>query len=102
QALPFEGRTNYPLTLTVDDLDEGFSLTAQTDRRIDPHRIIGYLHTALESLVQALEQAPQTPVLRLAIVPEIERRQLIESFNATQSDYPRDRCIHELFEAQVQ
>ena len=30
------GGTNYPVTLSVDDLGEEFRLTAQTDRPIDP------------------------------------------------------------------
>ena len=30
-----------------------------------------------------------------------ERHQLLVEWNATSSDYPRDQCLHELFEAQV-
>ena len=36
RVLARQERTNYPITLSVDDLGEGFALTAQTDRRIDP------------------------------------------------------------------
>ncbi|MDN4163749.1 hypothetical protein, partial [Nocardioides abyssi] len=43
QVLAGQERTNYPITVSVDDLGEGFALTAQTDRRIDPQRITGYL-----------------------------------------------------------
>ena len=86
----------------MDDLGEEFALTAQTDRRIDPQRMTGYLHTALRSLVEALEEAPQTPALSLSILPESERHQVIELFNATQVKYPQEKLIHELFEEQVQ
>src|SRR6201999_2563712 len=96
QVLAGQERTNYPITVSVDDLGEGFALTAQTDRRIDPQRITGYLHTAVLSLVEALEEAPQTPALSLPILPEAERRQVIELFNATETVYPQDRLIHEL------
>ena len=77
-------------------------MTAQTDRRIDPQRITGYLHTAVVSLVEALEEAPQSQALSLPILPESERRQVIELFNATETAYPQDRLIHELFEEQVE
>jgi len=30
-----------------------------------------------------------------------ERNQLLTEWNATASDYPQDRCVHQLFEAQV-
>jgi len=52
--------------------------------------------------VEALERAPQTPALSLSILPESERRQVLELFNATEAAYPRDKLIHELFEEQVQ
>jgi amino acid adenylation domain-containing protein/thioester reductase-like protein len=98
----WQERTNYPITISLDDLGQGFSLNAQTDHRIDPVRIIGYLRTAVSALVEALEQAPQTAALSLSILPEAERRQLLEAFNATQMPYPQERLIHELFEEQVE
>jgi amino acid adenylation domain-containing protein len=94
-------RTNYPVTFSVDDLGDGFALSTQTDHRIDPLRLVGYLRTALESLVGALEQAPQTKALSLSIVPESERLQLLEAFNPTQRPYPQEQLVHTLFEEQV-
>ena len=94
--------TNYPITLSIDDLGEGFVVTVQTDRRVAPARIDSYLHVALRSLVQALEQAPQTPALELAVLPDSERRQVIEEFNATQVPYPQEKLVHGLFEEQVE
>jgi amino acid adenylation domain-containing protein len=102
QVLAGQDRTNYPITVSVDDLREGFRLTAQTDRRIDPHRITGYLHEAVKSLVEALEQAPYAPALALSVLPEDEHRQVIEQFNATHAAYPQQKLVHELFEEQVE
>jgi amino acid adenylation domain-containing protein len=95
-------RTNYPITVAVDDLGEGFDLVAQTDPRIDPNRVARYLETAVESLVTALEQAPERAALSLSILPADERQQLLEVFNATAVVYPRHKLIHELFEEQAQ
>lgn len=94
-------RTNYPITISVDDLGDGFVLTAQTDKSVDPARVTNYLHIAVRSMIEALEQSLTTPVLDLSILPASERRQLIESFNATAAVYPKDKTIHELFEEQV-
>jgi len=94
-------RTNYPITLSVDDLGEGFALTVQTDRRIDPWRLVAYTNAALSSLLDALERNVPTPVLALPLLPDHEWQQVIETFNATRSLYPRDGLLHELFEAQV-
>ena len=92
QVLAAQERTNYPITVSVDDLGEGFTLTAQTDRRIDPQRMMGFLSTALQSLVEALEDAPQTAALSLSILPGSERRQVLELFNATRAAYPQGRA----------
>src|SRR6185437_11333637 len=102
RVLAMQERSNYPIALSVDDLGEGFALTAQTDRRIDPQRLTGYLHTAVRSLVEALERQPQRAALSLSVLPEAERQQVLELFNATEVAYPQDRLLHELFERQVE
>ena len=102
QVLAVRNGTNYPITLSIDDLGQTFALIAQTDRRIDPRRINGYLEEALRSLVEALEQQAQRSALSLAILPHNERWQVLEQFNATAQPYPQDRLVHELFEAQVE
>ncbi|MBD2525708.1 non-ribosomal peptide synthetase [Nostoc sp. FACHB-133] len=38
----------------------------------------------------------------LTLVTEAERHQLLVEWNNTLVDYPRDKCIHQLFEAQVE
>src|SRR5215212_4811784 len=97
-----EERTNYPLNIAANDLGEGFSLTTQADASIDAQRICQYMHGALESLVEALESEPSRPLRTLQVLPEAERRQLLYEWNATEAEYPRERCVHELFEEQVE
>ncbi|WP_340608594.1 amino acid adenylation domain-containing protein [Xenorhabdus bharatensis] len=98
--------TNYPITLSVDDLGSDFSLSAHTVAGIDPVRMTRYLLTALCGLVDALMHHPQKLVLHVPILPETERQQLLVDFNASrcktgQADFPQDKLIHPLFEAQV-
>ena len=94
--------SSYPLMLLVDELSEGFALTAQTDWRIASNRVIGYINTAMRSLMDALEEAPQTPALSLPIMPESEWHQVIVSFNPPSTTYPQNHLIHEIFEEQVE
>ncbi|KER01778.1 non-ribosomal peptide synthetase [Photorhabdus temperata] len=95
-------RTNYPLALSVEDFGESLGLTAQVVQPIDPERICGYMQQALESLIEALEQAPETPVRTLNILPETEHTLLLKTWNATETAYPNQWCIHQLFEQQVE
>ncbi|WP_156933318.1 non-ribosomal peptide synthetase, partial [Xenorhabdus cabanillasii] len=96
-----EERSNYPITLSVDDLGTDFHLTAQTVDGIDPVRINIYLVTAISGLIEALVRDPQQPILPIPILPISERQQLLVDFNATQADFPQDTLIHQLFEIQA-
>ncbi len=60
-------------------------------------RISGYYR----NLLLAAMSDPESKVSRLPLLPETERRQLIVEWNQTVADYPRDKCLHELFETQV-
>ncbi|MGP6459925.1 non-ribosomal peptide synthase/polyketide synthase [Pseudomonas parakoreensis] len=100
-TLHSEERSNYPLTMSVDDLGDAFSLTLLASTETDPQRICDYLLCALENLVLALEQAPQTPINQLPILPAAELEQVLLGFNATQVDFPAAQTIQQRFEAQV-
>ncbi|HVY36976.1 MAG TPA: amino acid adenylation domain-containing protein [Polyangia bacterium] len=96
-----EERSNYPLTLSVDDLGRGFLLTAQVSAPVDPARVCAMMETALRGLVQVLESAPETPVDAIDVLPAAERRQVLEEWNGTVRAYPRDTALGALFDQQA-
>ncbi len=61
-------------------------------------RLLGYFETLLEGVVET----PDRPVTDISILTDAEKRQLLVEWNDTETDYPKDKCIHELFEAQVE
>nr|WP_029631707.1 MULTISPECIES: AMP-binding protein [Nostocales] len=60
--------------------------------------MIGHLQTLLAGIVAN----PEYPVSKLPLLTESERHQLLVEWNNTQIDYPQDKCIHQIFEAQVE
>jgi len=60
-------------------------------------RLAGHFVTLLEGIVAA----PQCPIDKLPLLGTEERHRLLEAWNDTAADYPRDRCIHELFAQQA-
>ncbi|QBG88211.1 amino acid adenylation domain-containing protein [Xanthomonas oryzae] len=100
-ALGSSERTNYPLLLNVDDLGDQFALSVQTRADIGAERICAFMQRALAQLVDALEQSSDRPVGQLCVLPADERRQLLETFNATDRDYPHAQTVHALFEQQT-
>ncbi|HEY9834009.1 MAG TPA: amino acid adenylation domain-containing protein, partial [Stenomitos sp.] len=61
-------------------------------------RMVGHFTTLLEGIVAN----PQTRVASLPILLDAERQQLLGEWNDTVADYPQNRCIHQLFEEQVE
>ncbi|NWB50602.1 non-ribosomal peptide synthetase, partial [Pseudomonas gingeri] len=101
EVLHAQERSNYPLVLSVDDLGEAFSLTAQTSRGIDGRRICAYLACAMENLLDRLERAPQTPVEQLGMLPGAERSELLEGFNPHRTAYETHLTLHQRIEQQA-
>ena len=60
-------------------------------------RWLGYLRRVLEEM--AADE--RRPVERLALMPESERVRVVEEWNRTDAEYPRESCVHELFEARA-
>ncbi len=102
QLLGGEERSNYPLTLSVDDFGTGFGLTVLTLPQIGAQRLCGYMHNAVEQLVTTLEQAPAAALNHLQMVPEAEHQTLLVEFNATAADFPTGHTLHGAFEVQAE
>ncbi|MDR2305913.1 MAG: amino acid adenylation domain-containing protein [Paucimonas sp.] len=101
QLLQARERSNYPLALSVDDLGEAFSLTAQCAPGIDARRLCGYFEQALAGLLQALQGVSEQGLEQIGVVPADERQRLLVGYNRTQRDYPRALPVARLFEQRV-
>ncbi|MCA6108066.1 amino acid adenylation domain-containing protein, partial [Bradyrhizobium cenepequi] len=55
----------------------------------------------LQNLLCAVMADAEQPVGRIGLLSSDERTYLLEELNRTAAPYPAERCIHELFEAQV-
>ncbi len=62
------------------------------------NRMVGHLQTLLESIVANPEQR----IAELPLLTANEQHQLLVEWNNTQTEYPQDKCIHQLFESQVE
>jgi amino acid adenylation domain-containing protein len=96
------GTAKFDLSLGLEEKPEGLSgrIEYSTDLFDAPtiSRMIGHFQILLEGIVaNPLERISELPMLT-----ERERHQLLVQWNDTQRDYPKDKCIHHLFEAQVE
>jgi amino acid adenylation domain-containing protein len=65
---------------------------AQTIERLSVH---------YRNLLEGAAANPATRISALPLLSPAEERQLIHEWNATAADYPRELCLHQLFERQV-
>ncbi|WP_407345242.1 amino acid adenylation domain-containing protein [Dickeya ananatis] len=73
----FDERTNYPISVSVDDADTGFDIGIQVVESLSGERIWGYFQQSMLSLVSALEAASTassvaTPLYELTVLPPEE------------------------------
>ncbi len=103
EAIPEATHTaKFDLTLFLTEVDAQLhgSFEYNTDL-FDPstvERMAGHLQTLLHGIVANPDQL----LSDLPILTPAERHRLLAEWNDTGSDYPRDACIHHLFEAQTQ
>jgi non-ribosomal peptide synthetase component F len=62
---------------------------------------INRLTEEFETLLHSILKNPLSAISELEILPPNELQQLLVDFNHTQTDYPKNKCIHQLFEEQV-
>jgi amino acid adenylation domain-containing protein len=55
-----------------------------------------------KTLLQGIIDDPDRPISDLPLLTEAERHRVLIEWNATQSDYPKYKCIHQLFEEQAE
>ena len=93
---------NFDLSLSIEEIEQELigSWEYNTDLfdATTIKRMVGHFHTLLEGIVAN----PQQPISALPILTASERKQLLVEWNNTQKEYPQDKCIHELIEAQVE
>jgi amino acid adenylation domain-containing protein/non-ribosomal peptide synthase protein (TIGR01720 family) len=92
----------FDLTLELDERPEGiigrFEYNTDLFDAATIVRMIGHFQTLLEGIVTN----PDQQISGLPLLTEPERRQLLVEWNDTQTQYPQDKCIHQLFEEQVE
>ena len=54
-----------------------------------------------QNLLTAIAANPNMGIFELSMLSDEERYQLLSLWNETHTDYPSDKCIHQLFEEQV-
>ena len=96
-----KGTAKFDLGLSMAEGVDGLRgvFTYKTDL-FDP-ATIERLTSCYRVLLESIVADPGRRISALPILTEVERHRVVEEWNATAQEYPRHRCVHQLFEDQV-
>jgi amino acid adenylation domain-containing protein len=91
------------LRIPEDNTANGVSqiLWIYNANEIDPNNIIRMQEQFLILLKSVIEN-PEQYIVSLPLLSELERYQILVEWNQKQVDYPHNKCLHQLFEAQAE
>jgi amino acid adenylation domain-containing protein len=95
------GKTNYPLTIS-GHRDQQLLVKVDYDRNRFQDDSIARLLGHVETVLGAMVSNPGQRLADISILTETERQRILVEWNDTGKEYHRDKCIHELFEQQVE
>jgi len=92
----------FDLTLSTEETRQGLKGVVEYNTGLFDgatiERMIGHFKVLLEGIVADAGQR----LSELLLLTEAERHQLLVAWNDTRVEYPQDKCIHQLFEEQVE
>jgi amino acid adenylation domain-containing protein/FkbH-like protein len=94
--------SKFELTLVVQDTRRGLLLRAEYDTQLFEAATITRLLEHFELLLRGVVGDPAQRLSQLPLLSPVERHKLLVEWNDTRSEYPRDQCIHQVFEAQAE
>ncbi|MBD2355858.1 amino acid adenylation domain-containing protein [Tolypothrix sp. FACHB-123] len=91
----------FDLTLSMEEKDGVISGTWNYSTDLFDDGTITRMMENFQTLLAGIVADPQQSILRLPLLTDDQTQQLLEQGNNIFSEYPEDKCIHQLFEAQV-
>ncbi|HEX5887024.1 MAG TPA: amino acid adenylation domain-containing protein [Pyrinomonadaceae bacterium] len=96
------GASRFDMTLAMTETDEGYEVDIEYPTDLYRRERIERMTKHLENILESIVVDPAQRLSDLPLLSENEKRQLLIEWNDTTVEYSSDRCIHELFEEQVQ
>ena len=96
-----DGLPNFDIFLRIVETGEGLLLNCDYNASLYDEATIARWIAHYEMLLQGMVAAPERALWNLPLLNEADRRQMLVEWNATAADFPRNACVHQLFELQA-
>jgi amino acid adenylation domain-containing protein len=95
------GTAKFDLTCTVIPREQGFTTSFEYNTDLFEAATIRRMMDSFHSILEAAACGPELRLAELPLLSQKERQKVLVEWNATQLEYPRENCIHQLVEAQA-
>ena len=92
----------FDLTLEAAEGEEELHFSLEYSTALFKVETISRMVSHFRHLLEAAVSEPKARIADLELLTEAEKQQLLVDFNVTAIEYPQDKTIHALFEAQVE
>ena len=92
----------FDLTLSVSETNGTLRGSLNYNTGLFDGSTIERMLVSYKTLLEGIVADPEQCISELPLVSEAEKHQLLVDWNDTETDYPKDQCIHEMFETQVE
>jgi amino acid adenylation domain-containing protein len=95
------GISEFDLTVQFTETPEGLAGSIEYRTALYKPQTIARMAEHFVALCRAITARPTTKIRDLDYVGDNEKHRLLVGYNDTRADYPKDKCIHQMFAEQV-
>ncbi|BAZ20880.1 amino acid adenylation domain-containing protein [Kalymmatonema gypsitolerans NIES-4073] len=92
----------FDLTLSLENTSAGLMGVIEYNTDLFDKATIARMVRHYQTVLEAVVANPRQKLSELPLLSASERHQILLEWNSTQAEYPKQLCLHELFEQQVQ
>jgi non-ribosomal peptide synthetase component F len=92
----------FDLTFVIKDWGGGLTACVEYNSDLFDAATMARLLEHFANLLQGIARNPAQSLAELPLLGEAERHKVLVDWNNNASNYPRQQCVHQLFEARVQ
>jgi amino acid adenylation domain-containing protein len=96
-----ETAAKYDLLLDMREIGSGFTGALEYNTDLFDAATAHRIATHYQQLLKSIASTPSQRISEMALLTAAERHEMLVEWNQSQSEYPAQHCIHELFEATV-
>ena len=96
-----KAHVNFDLFLNVIESPAGLRLDCDYNTDLLDASTVDHWLDCYQAVLEAIVAQPDQPLERIPYLPAAQRQRLVFDYNRTAAPFPRDKAVHQLFEARV-